>query len=113
MQKFIALTAKKQTVYGEVTADHIARGKRLSCRSCPVAFSVASYGKHDLFVVVDWGHIRLSIGKHVISFRQPDNIRNLISSFDGGCSVKPITWSITGYGLDKYFNGAYIKESKK
>ena len=99
----------KQTVYGKVTRSDIALGVRYSCSACPVAFSVARYGKHGLFGVVDWGNIVLTIGKHVISFRQPDNIRSLISSFDNGRPVKPITWSITGYGLDKYFKDVYIK----
>ena len=106
-------TLVKQTVYGEVTADHIARGKRNRCRSCPVALSVASYGKPGLVVRVDHGEIMLKCEGQKTSFRQPDNIRSLIESFDDGFPVEPITWSITGYGLNKYFNGAYIKGAEK
>ena len=102
----------KQTIHGEVTQDHIARGKRHRPLSCPVALSVAGYGETGLVVGADWGNIRLTIGKHVISFRQPDNIRSLISSFDNGLPIKQITWSITGYGLDKYFKSVYIKEAE-
>ena len=93
----------KQSIYGKVTAADIARGVPHDCGACPVALSVASYGKPGLVVRVEWGHIGLTIGKHVILFRQPENISKLIYCFDDGFPVNPITWSITGYGLDKYF----------
>ena len=90
----------KTTTIINVTAEHIARGKRESCSECPVALAIAEVVREDIWIIVrrwvhlSWGYHQ-SIGHQSIGL--PVDVVAWICDFDTRLNsppMPPISFSI-------------------
>jgi hypothetical protein len=80
-----------------VTAEHIARGTRDSCRFCPVALAVKEAFPNIELVAVDSAHVTMGGGPRRggwIEIDLPDGATRFIETFDIGDPVQPFTFEL-------------------
>jgi hypothetical protein len=77
-----------------VTADHIAKGARVSECGCPVARALnAALGCRG--ATVDGGRLEVSKGgRQLVSQRFPVAVSRFVTAFDNGQPVKPFTFTV-------------------
>lgn len=86
----------------DVTADHIARGKRGSCARCPVALAVLEFIKNVKpdsapFVTVTQNGICVTDDRDVtrpVKAQQAENVTKFIHAYDNQREVKPFSFEL-------------------
>ena len=76
-----------------VTAEHIARGDRKTCSTCPIALAFDAAIPEAVNLSVTWGYasVWLDLGK-AVTYVLPPAAREFIEHFDGGLPVSPFTF---------------------
>jgi hypothetical protein len=80
-----------------VTAGHIAKGERDSCRFCPVARAISEALPGIELVAVDSAHVTFGHPAGWYGWRQidlPDSATRFIEAFDLGDPVEPFTFEL-------------------
>ena len=93
------------TIYGKITQDDIDRGIKCMCTTCPLALSINRHLNPLRFIAVGLRRVSIYVGVRSVYIPLPRKMTSWVARFDSGKPVRPITWSITGDQVDKYFKG--------
>lgn len=73
----------------KITQDHIDKGLKRDCHSCPIAWAITEV-RHQSYVQVGTNDVRIDAQVYQL----PAKVSRFISNFDDGQPVKPFAFNL-------------------